>query len=91
MGAVLLQAGDRRVMGRNATLLIHEAHVSLAGEVTAIEDAVAQTRTFNRRCLDLLAARSNMTAIQIEWKWKRKQWWIDAPTALDHGFVDEIR
>ncbi len=91
MGAVLLQAGDHRVMGRNATLMIHEAHVSLAGEISHLEDSVATIRDFNRRCLGILADRSTMTAKQIERKWKRREWWLTAEEALTFGFVDEIR
>jgi ATP-dependent protease ClpP protease subunit len=41
MGGILLQAGDRRVMGKEAYLLIHEVSAGTSGKMGEMEDDVA--------------------------------------------------
>src|SRR4051794_724172 len=54
MGAVLLQAGDHRVMGENAFLLIHEVSNHTTGKVSEMEDGVEFTRRLQKRLLAIL-------------------------------------
>lgn len=90
MGAVLLQAGDRRIMGANAFLLIHEVHNTSAGKVSELEDGVEFTRRLQKRLQAILAERSSLTEAQIARRWARKEWWVDADEAVGIGLADAV-
>jgi ATP-dependent Clp endopeptidase proteolytic subunit ClpP len=90
MGAVLLQAGSKRVMGRNAFLLIHEVSHLSVGKVSEMEDGVGFTKRLQQRLLAILAERSTLASREITRRWSRKDWWLDADEALAIGLADEI-
>ncbi|MDQ1436755.1 MAG: ATP-dependent Clp protease, protease subunit [Acidimicrobiaceae bacterium] len=90
MGAVLLQAGSRRVMGRNAFLLIHEVSHQSVGKVSEMEDSVGFTKRLQQRLLAILAERSTLNEREIQRRWARKEWWLDAEEALALGLADEL-
>lgn len=91
MGGVLLQAGDHRILGANASLLIHEASTGAGGKVSELEDEVAFVKRLQERLLDILASRSKMTKAEIKRRWNRRDWWLEADDALRRGFCDEVR
>lgn len=90
MAGVILQAGDKRIMGPNATMLIHEASFMAGGSFGQVEDTVEFVKKLQDKLLDLLAERSKLSKAQIRNRWKRKNWWLNADEALEYGFVDEI-
>lgn len=91
MGGVLLQAGDQRISGRNAHILIHEVSSLNMGKVSEMEDELQFCKKLQSKILDILAARSTLTKEQIRRRWTRKDWWLSAEEALELGFVDAIR
>jgi ATP-dependent Clp protease protease subunit len=91
MAAVVLQAGDNRILGKHATLLIHEGSMGAFGNFGEVEDRVKLMEMFHERILDLFAERSNLSKSTIRKNWKRRDWWIDSSDALKHGLVDEVR
>lgn len=90
MGAVLLQAGSRRVIGRNAFLLIHEVSHHSVGKVSEMEDSVGFTKRLQKRLLAILAERSTLSDREIQRRWARKEWWVDAEEAVELGLADEL-
>ncbi len=90
MGGILLQAGDKRVIGSESVLLVHEISFGAGGKIGEVEDEVAFAKMLTQRVLKIFANRTKMTARQIDAKWKRKDWWMDSDEALKLGFVDEI-
>lgn len=90
MGAVLLQAGDVRVIGENAFLLIHEVSHTNTGKVSELEDTVEFSRRLQKRLLAILADRSRLSAVQISRRWSRKEWWVDAHEAVELGLADQV-
>jgi ATP-dependent Clp protease protease subunit len=90
MGAVLLQAGSRRVIGRNAFLLIHEVSHLSVGKVSEMEDSVGFTKRLQQKLLAILAERSTLTDREINRRWARKDWWVDAEEAVALGLADEL-
>jgi ATP-dependent Clp protease protease subunit len=90
MGAVLLQAGDTRVIGENAFLLVHEVSHLSAGRVSELEDSVEFTRRLQKRLLAILASRSTLTEREIQNRWARKEWWLDANEAVQLGLADSL-
>ena len=91
MGGVLLQAGQRRILSRNAYMLIHEVSSLGYGKISEMEDEVIFAKRLQERLLDILAERSTLTKATIRNRWRRKDWWLDAGQALAAGFVDEVR
>ncbi len=98
MAGILLQAGDKRVMGRESYVLIHEIAAGTAGKIGDIEDTVEFLKKIENRVLAIFAERSKasgcekpLTKAQIALRWRRKDWWLTSEECLKHGFVDEVR
>lgn len=91
MAGVLLQAGDTRVMGADAFLLIHEGGFGAVGSVGEVEDRLTLHHKMQERILGIFADRSKLSQEEIAEKWKRKDWWLDSTEALKLGFVDEVK
>ena len=90
MGAIILQAGNDRVVGKNCHVLIHEISSGAIGTLSSMEDETKFCQVLSERLLDILAERSSLTKQQIKRKWKRKDWWIGAEEAVEFGFADRI-
>jgi ATP-dependent Clp endopeptidase proteolytic subunit ClpP len=91
MAGILLQAGDKRTMGREAWLMIHEASFRAEGKVGEVEDTVDWIKKVQERVLHIFANRSKMTVEEIREKWLRRNWWISSDEALTLGLVDALR
>jgi ATP-dependent Clp endopeptidase proteolytic subunit ClpP len=90
MGAVLLQAGDRRVVGANAFLMLHEVSNGMGGKVSELEESVELSKRLQKRLLAILADRSTLGVAQIQRRWTRRDWWLDADETVAHGFAAEV-
>jgi ATP-dependent Clp endopeptidase proteolytic subunit ClpP len=90
MGGVLLQAGKERTMSEHSYLLIHEVSDFAGGQMSELEDQVKFAKRLQERLLSILAERSTLNKRQIERRWKRRDWWLDADEALKLGFCDRI-
>lgn len=96
MGSVILQAGTRRIMGKNAMLLLHEGSLGAIGDFGQVEDRVKLMEKFHERILDIFVERASAlnkktTKKYITEHWKRTDWWLNASESLEMGFVDEVR
>ena len=100
MGGILLQAGEKRIMGPNATLMVHEVSFGASGKIGDVEDTTEFAKLLWDRALDIFADRCKeagpeatrrLSRRSLEAKSKRKNWWIKATDALAYGLVDEIR
>jgi ATP-dependent Clp endopeptidase proteolytic subunit ClpP len=90
MAGILLQAGDVRKMGAEAWLLIHEGSFGATGSVGQVEDTVEWVKKIQQRILAIFAAKSTLSAKQIQSRWSRRDWWLSSDEALKLGFIDEI-
>ena len=90
MASVLLQAGTRRLVGPSASILIHEVSGAAIGKTSELEDELAYTKRLQRRLLEILASRSTMTMRQIQSRWKKTDWWLNAQECVELGFADAI-
>ena len=91
MGGILLQAGDERVAGRNAYMLIHEVSTVGYGKLSEIADEVKFSNRLQDRCCAILASRSTLSVDEIKKRWHKTDWWLDADEMLEFGFVDRIQ
>ena len=83
-----MQAGDERVIGPNAFVLIHEVSGGAEGRSSELGDRVEFHGLMEERLLAILAERSSMTVRQINARWQRKDWWLSADEAVALGFAD---
>ena len=90
MAGILLQAGDRRQMGKQAWVLIHEISFSAIGKIGEVEDTTEWAKRICKRVVDIFASRSHMKKSYIEAHWKRKDWWISSEECLKLGIVDDV-
>lgn len=90
MGGILLQAGEERLIGRNAYVLIHEVSSGAIGKVSELEDEYRFAKRLADRLVGILAERSTMNETQIKRRWERKDWWLDAAEVVELGFADGI-
>ena len=98
MAGILLQAGDVRTMGPQAWLLIHQASFGAMGSYGEVEDTVKWVEKVQENILDIFAQRAaeatgkdfKKVRAFIKRNWHRKDWWINAQEALEHGFIDAI-
>ena len=94
MAGVLLQAGDERILDKRAKMLIHEGSqtFSRGTQMTAaqIEDQQFLSKMLREDILDILAERSTLTKEELQQKWERRDWWLNAEEALELGFADRI-
>lgn len=90
MGGILLQAGDKRLIGKNAYVLIHEVSSGAIGKVSELEDEFKFTKRLQERLVQILAERSTLTEAGIKKKWSRKDWWVDSAECVDLGLADGI-
>lgn len=92
MAGVLLQAGDDRILDKRAKLLIHEGSTTIKGTLTVgeQEDMKLFSDMLRGDILEIMADRSTLTKRQIQNKWKRRDWILNADEALKYGFVDRV-
>lgn len=92
MGGILLQAFDRRIVGPECWVLIHEISTMSVGKLSDIrEDSKFWDRVADR-VAEIFVRRSGgkITKATFKRKWDGKEWWLSAEEALNFGFVDAI-
>lgn len=90
MAAILLQAGDVRVIQPSAMVLVHEVSAAMSGRMTEVEIEVEMIRKLQNRALDILAERATVTRATIAKNWKKGDWWLTAEQAVKYGFADYV-
>lgn len=90
MGGVLLQAGNERIISPNSWILIHEVSTGVRGKISEVEDDVKLTERLQKQILDILSSRAKFSRKQIQTRWKRRDWWLDAKEAIKYGFADRL-
>jgi ATP-dependent Clp endopeptidase proteolytic subunit ClpP len=95
MAAVLLQAGDERIIAPHAFILMHEGSVNAEDGFTASIsqfNAVAKNqKKFDDAVAELLSERSGkLTATEIRRKYAKGDWVLDAKDTVKYGFADRI-
>jgi len=101
MAGILLQAGDRRIIGAESWLMLHEASFGAQGKTGEVEDRVEWIKRVQDRFLNIFAERcknadsatatKRLTKAQIKHKWTRTDFWVSSDEALAYGLVDEVR
>lgn len=90
MGSILLQAGDRRLIGPNAFVLLHEVSAGTSGKVSEMQDSVEFTSRLQNKLLAILASKSKLSVKTIKARWKKTDYWMDAEETVREGFADRV-
>jgi ATP-dependent Clp endopeptidase proteolytic subunit ClpP len=90
MGGILLQAGDKRVIGKYAQVLIHEVSAGASGNIQKMDDALNFSKSLWAQLSEILAERSTLTVAQLRARALRKDWWLTSKESIDLGFADEV-
>ena len=98
MGGILLQAGNKRSMGKESYILIHEVSAWAAGKIGEIQDEMKFLEKISERVVDIFVSRAAssaaehpITRAQLKKNWHRTDWWLDSTEAQKLGIVDELR
>ena len=92
-GAILLQAGDTRLVGPESYLMVHEISAGTGGKLHEMRDEVEFYERINRRLFDIMSRRSGgkFNARSLYSKAKAKDLWLDAEEAVEkYGLADAI-
>lgn len=89
-GAVILQAGDTRLLGKESYMMLHELAAGTGGKLHEIRDDAKFYKKLDHRLNKILTERSELTAAELDEKVHATDWWIPAKAAIRLGFADEI-
>lgn len=90
MGAVILQAGDERVIGANSFIMIHEVSGGVGGSVASMADNLVIYNMIQDSIIKILCNKTKLTAKEVRSMWHKKDVWLDSVKALKIGLVDSI-
>ena len=101
MGGILLQSGSKRVVGKEAWVLIHRAAFLALGKTFQVEDEVKWVKRIEDRIIDIFVERAKeaeangtcdkgVSKAMIKRNWDRKDWWLTSDECLKLGIVDEV-
>jgi ATP-dependent protease ClpP protease subunit len=93
MAGIIAQAGDHRIVGPEAFLMLHAPSTMASGKTTDLADEVELMKRLEDRFVKAYMSRANTKKIsekRFRDKFDRRDWWVDAESALGYGFADEI-
>ena len=90
MAALLLQAGDWRIMTKNTTMLLHDGQVTMQNKLLDSKVHLTEALRQHDIYITLMAERSKLTKKKVE-ELCSKETYLSAEEALKLGLVDEIR
>lgn len=89
IASVIAQAGNKIIMGRNSTMMIHNASGFAMGEAEDLEKMAALLRATTENIASIYAERAGGTAKQ--WlKIMDEETWYTAEEAVTAGLADEV-
>lgn len=90
IGAVILQAGQWRVVGRDSFVLLHPVEVLAANGESEVDGELEIAGLAAGRIREILVERTDLSGRQLD-EDIMDDWWFDSAAALAAGLVDEIR
>jgi ATP-dependent Clp endopeptidase proteolytic subunit ClpP len=93
MAGVIAQAGDHRIVGPEALLMIHAPSTMTMGNTADIKDEARFLERIEDRFVTAYMSRANTKKIsekKFRENFNRKDWWVSATDSLSYGFCDQI-
>lgn len=91
MGLTVFSVGHKRFASPNATLMYHDAGISLGGTTEDIQQGVEQVKKIVKRMDAMLVDYTNIKQSKLDKvKREKKNWYIFGDDAVELGLVDEL-
>ena len=91
MALILFAAGHKRLAGKYATFMYHEAGYDVEGKVIHHKQELKEVERTDKLCDDYLISKTKLTPKLLnDVRNKRAEWYFDVKTAMKYGLVDEI-
>jgi len=89
-GAILFASGDKRFVGENSRIMIHEGSTCLCGDVQEVKENLAEANKWNDRMFQILSQNIGKSVEEIKSDVWKKDKYFNAQEAIDYGIADEI-
>ena len=90
IGSVIAMAGDKIVMAKNATMMIHEGHSVVAGNAAEMQHKAMQLDNASANIASVYAERAG--GLVDTWRdLMRAETWFNAEEAVRVGLADEVQ
>ena len=89
IASIIAMAGDKIIMPRNATLMIHNAWTSLSGGAEKLRKTADELDRLNGQMAQIYADRSGKE-LPIVFQMMDEETWMDGMQAVENGFADEV-
>lgn len=96
MGALILQAGTQRLIGRKSSITLHELQITQGMEALfqqSIDDRRKQDEyltRINNRLIDVMLSKAKISESELRQNIRGRDWRIDSDEAVTLGFADAI-
>lgn len=87
--SIMSVCGKHRTMTKHSFILIHQLSTSYFGTFSEFEDNQTNINNFMKMLEDIYLERTNIPKDKLK-EILRHDLWLDAPTALEYGMIDEI-
>lgn len=90
IAVLILQAGDKRLIGEHTTVFLHETSIHFEGGVTSAKSMVDETERLHKVYCNILSNRSGAHVLNIQQLCKTETY-LTAKEALALGLVDGVQ
>ena len=88
-GTIMSVCGDKRFMGENAYMLVHQLSSTHWGKFQELQDDMKNSENLMKRIKEIYEAKTKIPKTKMDEILKHDLWW-DAKTCLKYGMIDEI-
>jgi ATP-dependent Clp endopeptidase proteolytic subunit ClpP len=88
-GTLISLAGEKRFMGKNAYMLIHELRGGMWGKMTEIDEEYSNLKKIMTHIIKIYTKKTNIKKKELEQILKKDAIW-NLKECLDKGLVDEV-
>ena len=90
-GFMILIHGHKRFMYKHGTAMYHQVSSGAWGKLKEMEEDLEETQRLQRRIMELTVKKTGISLAKLEENFKMKRdWYMDADTALLNGVVGSI-
>ncbi len=89
MAAVILQAGQERLVDPNAIVMVHNPWTSTSGNADELQTSIDLLRKIETQMLELFSKRTGLDKPEVS-RMLTAETWLDAGEAIQLGFADGL-
>ena len=86
IGSVIFMAGDERIVGDNAQVMVHNASIPSGGNKQILSEKLEFLNNIDTKLINIYASRTNLNEDQVR-ALLDKETFMDADEAVDKGFA----